>query len=656
VADPAAELTDIVRQLYRLMARHRQGIALVQRSVLDWPELAVLWFGRLRGRLIDQLAQYLALRIAHGLLRPAPDPTAAARLIVEVCAFFAMHRHGDPFPTPMDEATGDDRRRRPGHACHVAWRRAIRGRRVACTARQRPIRRVSPATTWPCRAWTSPDDAPTDRRHTGEADQQTPRHRQRNQRRTVLRAGAHQATLVDAAIAYTDVAQAEAVRLGHADRLDARHGDFVALADDLVPADLVTLDRVICCYPDMPALVGRSAALARRAYGLVYPRDGWWVRPTLALVNLAYRLRRRSFRVFAHPSAAVDAVCAARSRPRTRSTTLVWQVVVTPDREAEYTEEKAPMDHARPLPPTARPHQAPRRLVAGGLGFDALMTLLGSWVVGGLFLDGWAHTHGQVDATFFTPWHGLLYAGLAAVFGVLGATLAVNRRAGSAWRRALPAGYGWSLVGALLFGAAGLADLVWHTLFGFEANFEALASPPHLLLVAGVWLIVGGPLRAAWQRPATPRTWPEQLPAVLSLTFLLSLLTFFTAQAQPIPNPGFWGGPAPSRTGNAGLLQEMGMTSLLLSTAALSGMLLFLLGRWQPRPGALTLILTLNGVAMTRSSSATSGGEHAGGSDNGRRAGRRSVAVVAAPSLAHRSLRLRPARCVSSGAVLRRCI
>jgi hypothetical protein len=52
-----------------------------------------------------------------------------------------------------------------------------------------------------------------------------------------------------------------------------QYGDFVALAPALSAADVVTLDRVICCYDDMPALVGRSAALAERLYGVVYPRD-----------------------------------------------------------------------------------------------------------------------------------------------------------------------------------------------------------------------------------------------------------------------------------------------------------------------------------------------------------------------------------------------
>src|SRR6478752_4840168 len=81
----------------------------------------------------------------------------------------------------------------------------------------------------------------------------------------------------------------------HAERVRYLDGDFVALADRVEPADLVALDRVICCYPDMTALVGRSAALARRRYGVVYPRDTWLGRVGFVVLNSWLRLSRSSF-------------------------------------------------------------------------------------------------------------------------------------------------------------------------------------------------------------------------------------------------------------------------------------------------------------------------------------------------------------------------
>ena len=129
--------------------------------------------------------------------------------------------------------------------------------------------------------------------------------------------------------AYASVARQEAERQGHADRARYLVGDFVALADEVEPADLVALDRVICCYADMVALVGRSAALARRRYGVVYPRDSWLGRVGTSLLNVQLRLARSTFRVYAHRSADVEAILAAQGFVRRlHRTTLVWQLMV----------------------------------------------------------------------------------------------------------------------------------------------------------------------------------------------------------------------------------------------------------------------------------------------------------------------------------------
>lgn len=92
----------------------------------------------------------------------------------------------------------------------------------------------------------------------------------------LLAAGAKSAELVDATDAYVAAAGAEAERRGYGDRARGRVGDFVALAGEIGPADVVTLDKVVCCYTDMPALLGHAGEHARRMVGLVYPRDTWW--------------------------------------------------------------------------------------------------------------------------------------------------------------------------------------------------------------------------------------------------------------------------------------------------------------------------------------------------------------------------------------------
>ncbi len=145
----------------------------------------------------------------------------------------------------------------------------------------------------------------------------------------LLKGGMQSATGVDASTAYLAAAAEEAERQGHADRVRHHHGDFVALASEIEPAGVVTLDRVICCYPDMEALVGRSVERAQRLYGVVYPRRAWWAQIVFKGINLANRLRRNPFRLFLHPPDAVDALIRdAGLKQRFYRKTILWQVVV----------------------------------------------------------------------------------------------------------------------------------------------------------------------------------------------------------------------------------------------------------------------------------------------------------------------------------------
>jgi magnesium-protoporphyrin O-methyltransferase len=145
----------------------------------------------------------------------------------------------------------------------------------------------------------------------------------------LLEAGAEGATSVEASSAYLRAAQDEARRQAWIDRIRYAHGNFVELAAEITPADIVTLDRVICCYHDMPALVGLSAARARKVYGLVYPRDSWWVRLGIWLENLIYRLQGSPFRAYVHAPQAVEAILREQGlRRRYHKQNLAWQVAV----------------------------------------------------------------------------------------------------------------------------------------------------------------------------------------------------------------------------------------------------------------------------------------------------------------------------------------
>lgn len=145
----------------------------------------------------------------------------------------------------------------------------------------------------------------------------------------LIEAGVKDATDIDASKAYIRAAREEAERRGIAERVCFQHGNFVDIAAQISPADVVTLDRVVCCYPDMENLVGLSAARANKLYGLVYPRDTWWARLGVKVLNVFFRLQRKPFRTFVHSTQAVDAIVRSHGlRRRYYAVTMVWQVVV----------------------------------------------------------------------------------------------------------------------------------------------------------------------------------------------------------------------------------------------------------------------------------------------------------------------------------------
>jgi Tol biopolymer transport system component len=163
---------------------------------------------------------------------------------------------------------------------------------------------------------------------------------------------------------------------------------------------------------------------------------------------------------------------------------------------------------------------------------DVVVSILSVLLVGGFYVDLWAHSHGRVDESFFTPWHALLYAAAGLFGGVLLGKAISGRRRGASRRESLPEGYGLSLIGAGLFLVAGVGDLAWHTAFGIEEDVSALLSPTHLALAASGVFMVFGPVRSAWAK-GVPDGFPRWLPWVVSLTMALAIMAAFTQYAHP---------------------------------------------------------------------------------------------------------------------------
>jgi predicted TPR repeat methyltransferase len=127
----------------------------------------------------------------------------------------------------------------------------------------------------------------------------------------LARNGAVHTTAVDASRPYLEVLRHAAAERGYEARQTRIEGDFTDVADSVAPATVVTLDKVICCYPDVVTLVQASARKAMVLYAIVVPRDTAWVRAAVGLANwFLRRALRRQFQAFAHSHRAIDRLCA----------------------------------------------------------------------------------------------------------------------------------------------------------------------------------------------------------------------------------------------------------------------------------------------------------------------------------------------------------
>lgn len=235
---------------------------------------------------------------------------------------------------------------------------------------------------------------------------------------------------------------------------------------------------------------------------------------------------------------------------------------------------------------------------------DLVTTLLGTWMMIGVFLDGYAHANiiEQVES-FFTPWHAVFYSGFLATAGWI--TWNVYRRVSefNSVRDSVPPGYGYSVIGIAVFAVGGAGDAVWHTIFGIEAGIDALLSPTHLLLFVGILLILTTPFRtAAISDTAHRLTGLNALSVSLSVGLTTALLAFFFFYLWAPAHP-FWAeqrfDPA---TGDGELFVALGMAAILLSTLILLAPLTAVLARWRPPIGMTTIgwgaVSTLTAVAF----------------------------------------------------------
>jgi len=111
-------------------------------------------------------------------------------------------------------------------------------------------------------------------------------------------------------------------------RVERRLMDFAESGTDVAPADIVVLNRVLCCYPDMPKLVGSAADHASHLLLLSFPNRRWWTWSAFTMSNIALWLLRRRFRLFLHRSGDILAAAEQAGLATVANQPgVVWQVV-----------------------------------------------------------------------------------------------------------------------------------------------------------------------------------------------------------------------------------------------------------------------------------------------------------------------------------------
>jgi Methyltransferase domain len=143
----------------------------------------------------------------------------------------------------------------------------------------------------------------------------------------LLKRGASHAVNLELSPAYEDEANALLRASNLHDRAERRLHDIAVDPEGVEPADIVVLNRVVCCYPDYERLLGEAASHARRVLVFSYPPRNGLSRLFVRGQNLVFRMLGREFRAFVHPPSKMLAEIEKQGFRQTLAhPALIWQV------------------------------------------------------------------------------------------------------------------------------------------------------------------------------------------------------------------------------------------------------------------------------------------------------------------------------------------
>jgi predicted TPR repeat methyltransferase len=145
----------------------------------------------------------------------------------------------------------------------------------------------------------------------------------------LLARGLASSTGVDASQSYINAAKELMKENHHEDRMSFTYGDFMDVHEGVDHHDLVTLEKVVCCYPHVKELINHSASKASKIYALVYPIDNWLSKFINKLGRIFLSLTKNPFRPYIHSEKMMHSLILENGFERTHhSTVFPWKVAV----------------------------------------------------------------------------------------------------------------------------------------------------------------------------------------------------------------------------------------------------------------------------------------------------------------------------------------
>jgi len=225
----------------------------------------------------------------------------------------------------------------------------------------------------------------------------------------------------------------------------------------------------------------------------------------------------------------------------------------------------------------------------------SLATPLNLWVIAtccvvstvGLSGDIGRHlqTGTSLTGDFWASWHLVLYAGVTGLAAWLGRLALIHGP------KPMRAAFGPTVAGVFVLGAGGMGDWAWHTAFGIEVDIPALLSPPHLLLLLGLVLVVLGPVAALWRAPGDQLSWSSTAVLSLCTTCAIVIVMLFTGYLSVFASDVIVNGYANPMVGTRLTSTEVihSVATLLWTSLVLTVPWLVLRLRWRLRPGLVAV-------------------------------------------------------------------